>query len=641
MKTTIAAIFVLSALLASFPNIRLSPREASQPTILFWTQNGETVNGQTPEKRMLQHLVLKRNGALTPGYERTLVLPLSGLSIPPSAAKVIVTVETQHGDPDLGGGEGNRIIVWQQAIGLPSGEQPDRSSLELAIRFEEYTNFQGVQIPTPTDYFRTHLRAVDLAGNMVYDSVTDYAFLMENQWEWPLPHLDEATRGAAPQRLVLYFCDMFPFELERGSQDGHLLRAQVGPYIQTELGPEMVRAIRTQTNGWGFPWYKEWTNYRTEEDAKTLSVALAAGDTWYHGRSPYPNHGYAGISIRVDGGFQEYDTLTDGIMSTFHHELFHNLQRNMSLHFAGHGDIDGIEDAWEAISEGTAVLASSVAQPDIQFGRTKGWRSYLTRARIFLGGDGTSAGDLNRSYAEIGIHAAIYWRFLYEQCGGMKNGTEDPAAGMQVIRALLETLYRAEIVHKASSRDIVANLAGLMDSAIGQTSSCPFTSYTESLNSFALAIYKLNLEEGRCTQPGLPRGCGFYDPNGLYPVPVIQNAELALGSGPIPGENPSSYGIDFIKARLTSEMNGHSLRVEFAQEAGSSARYSVQVLEIGLEGELSQLIMLTENPGGGTSGYEIEVAELGRLDCLVLIITRLDGNETTVAGGYEVTFWAD
>jgi hypothetical protein len=33
-----------------------------------------------------------------------------------------------------------------------------------------------------------------------------------------------------------------------------------------------------------------------------------------------------------------------------------------------------------------------------------------------------------------------YWRFLYEQCGGMSCQGEDPAAGMQVIRQVLNVL---------------------------------------------------------------------------------------------------------------------------------------------------------------------------------------------------------
>jgi hypothetical protein len=60
-----------------------------------------------------------------------------------------------------------------------------------------------------------------------------------------------------------------------------------------------------------------------------------------------PRKGNAGISIRVAGGPNAwYDTLTDGIINTFYHELFHNLQRNINQMNGRNGDEDGAEDAW-------------------------------------------------------------------------------------------------------------------------------------------------------------------------------------------------------------------------------------------------------------------------------------------------------
>jgi hypothetical protein len=135
-------------------------------------------------------------------------------------------------------------------------------------------------------------------------------------------------------------------------------------YIQTELIPEMVSAIRTQADTWGFPWYEEWANYRQGEGPKTLSVALTNGDTWFHGLAP--SRGHAEISIRVEGAMAEYESLTDGIMSTFQHELFHNQQRNISLHFGGHDDMM-VDDAWRPVRNcstsfirWTATISSNV-----------------------------------------------------------------------------------------------------------------------------------------------------------------------------------------------------------------------------------------------------------------------------------------
>src|SRR5690606_20068406 len=100
----------------------------------------------------------------------------------------------------------------------------------------------------------------------------------------------------------------------------------------------------TQSDVWGFPWYAEWSNFREDEDPKTLSVALGEYGMWFHGAPA--SLGHAMISIRVDGAFGEYRNLTEGILSVFQHELFHNQQRNISLHFGSYGNLLGKEGAW-------------------------------------------------------------------------------------------------------------------------------------------------------------------------------------------------------------------------------------------------------------------------------------------------------
>ena len=634
------------AIVPSFSGMKVLLQAAGGPNIVFQTQNGRAVRQSRPDQHSLPHLVLKRNGVLTPGYERTLDLRLSGLPALSSGVKVTVSIETQHGDPDLGGGEAGRITVWQETIEIPSDGYAGGSSLGLTIRFEEFTGYQGKRIPTPTDYFRTRIVASDPEGHQLYEASSDFAFLMENQWQVPLPPLAEETPGAAPKRLRVYFCDMFPFEANPGAPGGRLQRAQVEHYIQTELLPEMVQAIRTQSDSWGFPWYAEWTGYRRGEDPKTLSVALTDGDTWYHGAAP--SRGHAEISIRVDGGMLEYESLTDGIMSTFHHELFHNLQRNISSHFGGYDDIDGSSNAWAAVTEGTAVLASSVGQPAVQFERTNGWRAYMTRVRAFIGTEGAVGGDLNQSYEDISYHLAVYWRFLYEQCGGLKFGAEDPAAGMAVIRTLLETLYKAESVDIRGSTSIVQSLPGLMDRVFENVPSCPFRTYAESLEHFARAIYQLKLENGRCLIPGIPADCGFYDPNGLYPLPPVRHLKLAPAMEPVAGGIAGSFGIDYIDLSVGPEISGRSLAIGFAGASGSGGVFSLQIYEIiTLDDQPSQPaymvqyrqpVTLRQDAAGGNLVYEIDGTDTGNIDSLGLIITRLDGNEKVNAGEYELTF---
>ncbi len=622
--------------------MKVSIRAVSNPTIAFKTQNGRRIEQNQPESRALPHLVLKRNGFLTPGYERTLHITLSDLAIPASAANIALKIETQHGDPDLGGGDENRIVVWQDAIEIEDTDQT--SFLKFPVLFDEFTNFQGKMLPTPTDYFRTTLTIVDREGRQLAETVTDFAFLMENQWQVPLPELAEQAPGAAPNRLAVYFCDMFPFVLKLNSPDGQLQRAEIERYIQVDLIPEMVEAIRTQTNEWGFPWYAEWANYRNGEDPKTLSVALTNSDTWYHG--PAPSRGHAEISIRVDGSMLEYETLTDGIMSTFHHELFHNLQRNISMHFGGHTDIDGADDEWEAVSEGTAVLASSVGQPVVQFESSLGRRPYLARAKAFIGMEGAIGGDLNQSYKAISYHAAIYWRFLYEQCGGMNSGVEDTAAGMKVIRTMLEALYTANITDVTANSNIVTDLPQLMDDVLSKVDSCPFVNYADSLQSFARTIYSLKLEDGRCFKPGRPSQCGFYDPNRLYPVPPVRTVNLTSATNPISGEIPSSYGMDFIDV-LIDGRNAQSLRIELVNTSGAATQFSVQIVPVlilrddrqqpGYMVHYGQANVLTETTSDGSLVYTIDGTSLENVDCLGLIVTRLDDNEQSEAGEYELT----
>jgi hypothetical protein len=255
---------------------------------------------------------------------------------------------------------------------------------------------------------------------------------------------------------------------------------------------------------------------------------------------------------------------------------------------------------------------------------------------------------LNQSYEKITYHSAIYWRFLYEQCGGMKLGIEDPTAGMKVIRTTLETLYQAETIDVRRSKNIVKDLPRLMDQVFEKEDSCPFVNYADSLEHFARAIYNLKLEDRRCFKPGIPRECGFYDPNELYPLPPVRTVNLTSASNPITGDVASSYGIDFIDVLVSPNINVRSLTMEFANTPSSDTRFSVQVLKIQILGDdprqpaymvqYGQSAVLTEKTSSGSLVYRIDETELDNIDCIGLVITRLDGNEKSETGGYELTF---
>ena len=264
-----------------------------------------------------------------------------------------------------------------------------------------------------------------------------------------------------------------------------------------------------------------WTGSRPGEDGERLTIAFSDGLTWYHGRAPETAH--SEISIAVDGrGNAAYDRLADGIMSAFYHELFHNLQEGLSRHSGGNGDVDGEANAWQFFSEGTAVLASSVGQSRIEFSQRAETRMYLLKVNQYRG----LIAGLIPSYAEMDPYrAAAYWRFLYEQCGGMKDGVEDPTAGMRVISRTLTALYGGDIVAISASTDLVEHLPAIMDRALAG-SSCPFQTFQDGLLHLARAIYALRLEGGRCNQPRHPRGLRVLRSQQSVPRPTGQHDRL-------------------------------------------------------------------------------------------------------------------
>ena len=504
------------------PSPAVTVRAVSEATIQFRTQNGEKVEGEPPQTWDLPQLVLQRNGALTDPQERTLLVEVTGIEVPPAGVTVTLSVETQHADPDLHSDSSPRIRVWRESQWLANPTGGTRTGVTAVLRhtFNETVLTNTGTISTPTDYYRYDLFLTDAhnpATSPRHVFSRDYAFLMENQWVVRLPDVQEASVGAAPDGLVVYYCDMFPFRRDTQDPRTWLPRKRVAEYVRAELIPAMIHAYRVQTDVWGFPWYEEWTSYRPGGDGERLSVALADGETWFHDEAP--RQGHAGISLNVSPGKVEYDTLTDGLMSIFYHELFHSHQRNIYQHHGGHGRVGGTKNAWDSFAEGTAVLAASVGQPDIEFSQTQGLRAYTFHARVFFGRAGRSPGDLNKSYEGMYPYDLVaYWRFLYEQCGGMSCQGEDPAAGMQVIRQVLNVLYAGDVVDISASPDLVEAMPIIMTQAL-EDSSGPFKTYEESLQDFAGAVYALRLERGRCTEPGFPTGCGFYDPQELYDDP--------------------------------------------------------------------------------------------------------------------------
>jgi hypothetical protein len=455
----------------------------------------------------------------------------------------------------------------------------------------------------------------------------------------------EATPGAAPKELVIYSYDMIPYQSNLRDPETRVPRHDIENYLRRELIPAMLKAFQVQSDLWGLPWYQEWSSYRPEDGPKTLSVALGEHGTWFHGAAP--SLGLSMISIRVDGSFIEYESITDGIMSVFHHELFHNQQRNLSLHLGAQGNISGKEGAWELISEGTAVLASLVAQPAVQMDSSTLPRSYLKRANSFIGQDGVFDGGLNQNYRKIPYHTTLYWRFLYEQCGGIRRIVEDPSAGMQPIRHVLETLYGGEIADINSSTSTVKALPSIIDVALYETPTCPFHSFEESLVRFARAIYLLRRAEGRCPSPHPYAHCGFYDPGGLYSVPDAESYVLAEGhTNRIDGAIPFNFGLDLLELSLHPSMDGKSLKIIFESTSGPEYEYHLEIwgrpdpaaeTAAGKYQPAFDGPILSERTYEGHLVVEIQKLNLQEMQGLDLVITRVDTNDSTaIAGRYSI-----
>ncbi len=663
----------------------LRARAASGKSIRFMTQNGGTLKNVPPQSFEIPRLVLFYNGVLTDPTERSITIDLDGFEVPPGGAVATIELETQHEDPMQ-----QRILVWSESISIPNPSDKLRSGESVSFTHEFTGTVSAgpdsvITTPmlTPTDYYRIRitLQAARLPAlsegqtgapqkinrDYALDYALDYAFLLENVWSVPLPQVRETSPGAAPHRLVVYFCDMFlpPVPL----QDSHSRRAGFAGLIQDDLIPHMIDAYRTQTDVWQFPWHSEWTSYRQEDEDGVLSVALSDGETWFHG--PAPSLGNAEISIKVEeqdeaGGISTLAKL----MSVFHHELFHNLQRNINQHVGGNGDVDGKDDAWAFFSEGMAMLAASVGQPSVEFGPGSWEDSYIWKAnQLIMWGMSSKPEEMNP------YQGALYWRFLYEQCGGMQGGIEDPAAGMQVIRQTLKMLYSRESVDISSTGELTRYLPLVMDRSL-QDSSCPFHNYADSLVAFARAIYSLRLQDGRCIRAGLLTDCGLYDPNRLYALPPAaiytyygtavtfsagnqlaptgnensNDFQSGLGptsreSAPIPLAIRSGFGMSFVEIRLDPSAGKGPLAIEFSGVPGEQTRFHVEVWELADEAgdakprKISdQVASLDTISGAGSEGHfnvvlpEIDPTVVNRL---ALIITRLDGqDEKGISGEY-------
>jgi hypothetical protein len=208
-------------------------------------------------------------------------------------------------------------------------------------------------------------------------------------------------------------------------------------------------------------------------------------------------------------------------------------------------------------------------------------------------------------------------------------------------------------VDVGSSTDLVGKVPEIMDRAL-EGSSCPFKTYEESLIAFARAIYALQLDGGRCIEPGTPAGCGFYDPYGLYYDPPLSTITYTGTTITYTGADQrhqdgirSSFGMDFVDVILDPAADGQPLTLEFHPAPGADAKFNVQLWKLMGSGTrarpqrvpagMTTTEVLTGANLDGHLFYDIPAIDTTAYNRVGLIITRLDANEgLDPAGEYTI-----
>lgn len=504
------------------PPLQINPamiatlRAESGEEIRFQTNNG----GAGSVRSEIPHLVLFRDGILTPPISRTLTVTVENIQVPLAGVTVTLQVDTQHQNPDLlPGGIVPPIRVWDESRWISNTWGAVRN--DVSITFDlEFVEMLPTGDPTPTDYF---LSSVFINGNPAI--LQDYAFLMENQWMEPLPTVQEDPVGSAPDSVLIYYTDMIPFAADTTNRATFLPRASVPAYISETVASVITGTFGTEVNDWGMgPWY-EYDGF------EQLTVAINDYSTWFHGAASNSSRTFnstdAHLSLSPSGVNQSWlrryvgsstsaaDDLMNGFEATTYHEMFHVMERNIKQNQSTATQRDNL-GWWDFVIEGQSVWASSVGQPVLQFNANN--RQYMAWSNAFLR-------DLNRSYTlqaqgNNGYQGGIYWRFLYEQCGGLSNLLD----GTRVIEVAFEEYSRVFSASGSITNTVTTDLPPIMDAVFANPDvslNCPFTTYAESLQAFAQNNYALRLDGGRCTNVGVPAGCGYYDPNNLYVFPPL------------------------------------------------------------------------------------------------------------------------
>ncbi len=626
----------------------LEMTSAGGKLIEFRTYNGEESKNHRVEIRQIPHLVLLRNGELTSPDERSLSVVLRDFKLPGSAEAIDIIVETQNGDPDAGGGAMNRIQVKKSRINLDANDKA-RDQLR-GLSFSYILGSKSEQEPadlesTPSGYYRVAVRAVETKNGEersipLYDQ--DYAFLLESQWVVDLPLEIGVPAGAGPRQLVIYYTDMTPFQSDTFTVEGRLPRQAVNSYIETIVAPGMLAIIKQEAINWRFPWSSAWRGYRPGEDYQRISVALTDQKEWFHGRAP--KGGFATLSINVHQfDLQTYVDVTDWIYSIFSHELFHNVQRNMNLLNNGDGEPEGSQHAWKVVTEGTALLIESLMRSYFGTLSNNGNDPYLARLRTYLTGSMPNSSNLNTSITQLSPYEmVVYWRFLYNNCQPAIGESDNFDQGLGIIRQTLETLYTDHEILDDSLDNVPLDFAKLMDRVFANSQLCKYTTYRESLASFARSLYALRYEEQDCS--GMNEAGECLEEATTPAPPAI---ELVYTGEPLTIEDriSSSYGMDFYEISLP-DVDPEAVQLDFICLTGDVAAYQVELITLSSQIQVGDALVPSRLSREAAAGVPIRATtpypEDENITKLGVVITRVDPNENAdPIGGYRLTIAID
>jgi hypothetical protein len=187
-------------------------------------------------------------------------------------------------------------------------------------------------------------------------------------------------------------------------------------------------------------------------------------------------------------------------------------------------------------------------------------------------------------------------------------------------------------VDVSTSSDLVRATPEVLDRAFAG-SSCPFQGYKESLIAFSRAIYALRVQGGRCTEPGIPAGCGFHDPHDAYADPSVLTVAYADVAQELGVEAPSGAGTDLFDVLLDPVAKGQPLTLEF--DAATELDVRILFLVDDGEGKSTRFAfgeggvveLSAEKTPDNHLRYTIPAIRTAASNRLGLIVTRFGGEE--------------